>query len=975
MTAANRILTRRILAFLLILLSVAALLSPAAAHRHSAGNVVRVGWFESPFNRMDDTGRRSGYAYEYQQRIAAYSGWTYEYVVGSWPDLLQMLMDGRIDLLADVSYTEARTETMLFPSLPMGTEDYYLYIAPGNESIRLDDYATFNGKRVGVNKGSVQVGFFQDWAAASGVQAEVVELTCSQEEAIAMLRRGDIDMYVSLDGFFNAETAVPVCKVGSSNFFFAVSKARPELLGDLNSALSLIQTEDPYYNEKLHVKYMQSARTDIFLSPEEKEWLADHGTIRVGYQDNYLAFCASDPVTGELTGALKEYLRVAADCLAGTHLDFSATAFPTSAAAMEAMKNGEIDCVFPANFTVYDGEVQGFFMTSPLMRTDMLAVVRASDQKSFFQKDRVAVAVNAGNPNYDIFLQEHFPTWNAVYFKDTPECLRAIADGKADCLLLSNYRYNNIAELCRKYDLGSLSTGVEMDYCFAVRRSDTALNSILSKTAGAIPDATVNSALSYYYTEDARMSLGDVLRQNLGIVAAAAVAVAVAFLFLAVHNARAMKRLNAEHRLISATETDELTGLYSKNYFYEYAEQMYRQHPERAMDAIVVNIEQFHSVNALKGRSFGDETLQVLGNGIQDFLRENEGIASREESDHFSIYCQHMEGWRGLFDRLQGILNTLSPNANIRLRMGVMPWQKDMEPQQMIEQARVACGLARGHFTERLVVFDDAVREREAFEHRLMNDLRRALDSDEFEVHYQPKYNIQTEPPRLVSAEALVRWRHPELGMISPGDFIPLLERTGRITAVDKYVWTEAARQVMAWKEKYGVTIPVSVNLSRIDVFDPALENTLDSLLAENGLRHSDLKLEVTESACTENADQVIEVIERLRRKGFEIEMDDFGSGYSSLNMLSALPINVLKMDRAFVSNMEFEEKDLQLVELILGIARSLKIPVIAEGVETETQLRLLKELGCELVQGYYFSRPLPAAEFEAILKKAVFNG
>ncbi|MBQ7656214.1 MAG: EAL domain-containing protein, partial [Clostridia bacterium] len=142
--------------------------------------------------------------------------------------------------------------------------------------------------------------------------------------------------------------------------------------------------------------------------------------------------------------------------------------------------------------------------------------------------------------------------------------------------------------------------------------------------------------------------------------------------------------------------------------------------------------------------------------------------------------------------------------------------------------------------------------------------------------------------------------------------------------------------------------------------------NTLDMLMEENGLTGGDLKLEVTESACTENVNQVIDVIERLRKKGYEIEMDDFGSGYSSLNMLSSMPIDVLKMDRAFVSNMEYEEKDLQLVQLILGIGRNLKIPVIAEGVETETQLRLLKELGCALVQGFYFSRPLPVAEFEA---------
>jgi EAL domain-containing protein (putative c-di-GMP-specific phosphodiesterase class I) len=246
------------------------------------------------------------------------------------------------------------------------------------------------------------------------------------------------------------------------------------------------------------------------------------------------------------------------------------------------------------------------------------------------------------------------------------------------------------------------------------------------------------------------------------------------------------------------------------------------------------------------------------------------------------------------------------------------------------------------------------------------------VEQREFKVYYQPKYNIQYEPPRLASAEALVRWQHPELGLIPPCDFIPLFEGNGQISIIDKYVWAEAARQIALWKEKYGVTVPVSVNLSRVDVFDPQLEDILDGLIFDNGLIHQDLKLEVTESAYTENAEEVLKVIERLRTKGYEIEMDDFGSGYSSLNMLSSMPVDVLKMDRGFIMNIEHSEQDFRLVQLILDIARNLKLPVIAEGVETEEQIWMLKNAGCDYVQGYYFSRPLPAEEFEKLIMKEI---
>ena len=501
----------------LLLMLLFSLLLPAAAHAAGSDRVVRVGWFESPFNRTDELGRRSGYSYEYQQKIAACTGWTYEYVQGSWPELLQMLADGRIDLLSDVSWTEERTERMLFSTLSMGMEEYYAFAADDNDEISAENYATFNGKKVGVNRGSIQADFFRAWAETNGVQAELVELTGNEEENILSLRRGEIDLYVTLDAIGAVEHTVPVCRIGASDFYFAVSKSCPELLTELNAAMSRIQEENRYYNQQLNAKYIKTANVNFYLSAEEHEWLAGHGPIRVGYQDNYLAFCARDPKTGELTGALKEVLRAASDCLVNAHLDFEPVAYPSAAAALEAMKRGEVDAVFPANLTDYDGETQGYLITPPLMSTDMSAVIRESDRDSFAKKERVTVAVNTGNPNYDMFLLDHFPEWRSIYYKDTPECLKAIAEDRADCLLMSFYRYNNIAALCRKYHLTTFSTGVELDYCLAVNREDITLYSILSKVSAVVPSATVNSALSFYFTEDAKSAMNDLLRQNLGI--------------------------------------------------------------------------------------------------------------------------------------------------------------------------------------------------------------------------------------------------------------------------------------------------------------------------------------------------------------------------------------------------------------------------------------------------------------------------
>ncbi|MBO4867165.1 MAG: EAL domain-containing protein [Ruminococcus sp.] len=423
-------------------------------------------------------------------------------------------------------------------------------------------------------------------------------------------------------------------------------------------------------------------------------------------------------------------------------------------------------------------------------------------------------------------------------------------------------------------------------------------------------------------------------------------------------------------RLISSAEKDGLTGLYSRNFFYEYAERLYRYHPELKMEAIVLNIDRFHTLNALHGREFGDRALMTLGEIIRDFLREKEGIASRFDADRFAIYCIHCDDHRALLDSFQAKMDEFSPKVRIHLRMGVDERTEDAEPVILFDRARTACIMARSDFHNPLRLYNEDILKKELFDQRLLGDLRHALAEGQFRVYYQPKYDIRCEPPRLRSAEALVRWEHPDLGMISPGTFIPLFEGNGLITLVDNYVWEETAKQVAKWRKKFSVTLPVSVNISRADIFDPDLTERLCRLITENGLEYRDIKLEVTESAYSQDADRLLDLIHSLRHIGFEIEMDDFGAGYSSLNMLSSMPIDVLKMDMSFVRNIEKSETDLRLMKLILDIAGNLKLSVVAEGVETEGQLKLLRDADCDLVQGYYFSRPVPANEFEVFIEK-----
>ena len=546
---------------------------PFSAHAQDAETVVRVGWHEAPYFYTDEFGRRFGYSYEYQQKVAAYTGWKYEYVEGGWSELLEMLKNGEIDILANVSYTEARARDYLFTSLPMGTEVYYVFVSPDNTAITSEDYASLNGKTIGVAKGSVQSGLFRQWAESHNVKPNLVEMTSTEEESLRMLGDG-LDAFVTMDVNIDPEAAVPIWKIGSSDYYFAVNPARAELLGPLNAAMSRIQDENIYYSQELSEKYFKSAKTNLFLSTEERAWLSEHGTIRVGYQDNYLAFCAKDPATWELTGTLKDYLDYASGAFENAQLEFEAICYPTASEALEALQKGEVDCMFPANLIASDAEALDLCMTPALMKTEMDAVVRESDQKEFIHSDRVTVAVNQGNTNYEMFLIDHFPNWQIKYFPDTPAGLDGIAAGEADCVIISNYRFSNIAKQCEKLHLTTVYTGVDMEYYFAVRRGDEQLYSILAKTTAIVPKSTIYAALTYYSTEDAKTGFLDLVKENLAAVLLGILAVVFLILFLLQRSVKAQKKVMNEERLIKALNkqvfVDALTHVRNKGAYDEY---------------------------------------------------------------------------------------------------------------------------------------------------------------------------------------------------------------------------------------------------------------------------------------------------------------------------------------------------------------------------------------------------------------------
>ena len=428
--------------------------------------------------------------------------------------------------------------------------------------------------------------------------------------------------------------------------------------------------------------------------------------------------------------------------------------------------------------------------------------------------------------------------------------------------------------------------------------------------------------------------------------------------------------LSEDRETIQSTERDPLTGLYNKEYFYRYAGQLDQYHADTEMDAVIVDVSHFHMVNERYGKAYGDEVLRRIGEQLQEEADASGGIACRQEADTFMIYCPHREDYDQIIDHTSACVADGDYSENrIRLRMGIYSnADKSIDIERRFDRAKMAADTVKDTFTKNIGVYDNILHEKMLYAEQLIEDFTTAIRDRQFTVYYQPKFDIRPDTPILTSAEALVRWNHPELGMINPGIFIPLFEENGLIQQLDTYVWKEAARQIREWKDRFDYSVPVSVNVSRIDMYDPNIARSLQTITEEQGLTGQDLMLEVTESAYTQESVQIIETAQKLREMGFKIEMDDFGTGYSSLNMISSLPLDALKLDMQFIRHAFREGGNTHMLEVIIGIADYLSVPVIAEGVETEEQLHALKSLGCDIVQGYFFSKPVPAQEFEPFI-------
>lgn len=412
---------------------------------------------------------------------------------------------------------------------------------------------------------------------------------------------------------------------------------------------------------------------------------------------------------------------------------------------------------------------------------------------------------------------------------------------------------------------------------------------------------------------------------------------------------------------------DELTGIYNKQAFYAKTKEMLLDNPDKNFDLLRINIERFKVLNDLFGESTGDKLLRYIGK----FLKEINlplCVSGRLYADNFVVCYEAGKGdSRRMINTLQMVADSFAINNRTILSFGLYRIDdKTLPVSVMCDRANMALWKAKGNFKNPYCEYDEKMRQQVLKEQKIINAMEMAIQNKEFTLYLQPKYNI--EKGTIIGAEALVRWISLENGFISPGDFIPVFENNGFVYEVDKFIWEESCRYLRKWLDEGREVHPISVNVSRIDLYDPKLVQHLVNLREKYQLPSQYLELEITESAYTEDPEQIITITRQLREAGFVILMDDFGTGYSSLNMLKDIQIDVLKLDMGFLKSSDYSAKGGNILTAILKMAESLKMQTIAEGVETKEQVEFLKSIGCKYVQGFYYSKPLPVGEFEKLI-------
>lgn len=937
----------------------------------ASGDIVYVG--ANPSFGISKSGTSHyGLAYDYFENIKRITGHSYVYVDGTPEELFEMLLDRKIDVIPCVTRSEAELYTALLSgedaSLPVKTElpimtkyyAIYVYENGSGSDISYADVQALRNANIGYLAEDAERYFNDGKFVLSNLEGASFVLYNTESQMRADLVGGKVDAVVK-DCFRAGEDENIVYMFSDECSYIAVSGEDPLLATEINSAIANIAVSDPTFLSEVYEKNLSGfGAQKMALTDSEKKYILKNPVIDIAY--NASSAVVDDPSkVGSLSG-LSENMIGKMSLAAGVKINLVECASLTE--CIEKLNSGEADAIYGGvNMTSMEAYTE-YSVTRPLIKSPMAIAGRQGTSLSGTLK----IAVPFYGDDITKYVKLLYPGSTILPYDNVRKCMAAVSAGQADVVCAGAYEL--VYLMNNEYESFSLLEVLNDYHCerIAVKSDNSALFGIFEKSMALI-GSTEMMTLSYesmvYYISETN-SAGQFLDKYLWlfITVAAVLVLVIAALILTMY---IKGRRNGD--------TDSLTGGRSKRRFLEDSQRAVRKTSPEKWALVLFDIDKFKYINDRLGYEEGNRMLERLYKTIGDHLADDE-IYARTSNDNFALTI-HNASDNELTTKVQNIFDEFGRRNALFVRYPVIfsagicrlgqcvEKNGSVDMNAALDRCTIAKKTIKGMHSHAIAFYDGKIRDKVLREKDYENVMPTALAEHEFQCYLQPKYGLKSR--HIEGAEALIRWNSKEFGFVYPNDFIPLSEKNGFVVELDFFILEEVCKTMRRWLDDGKTPVVVSVNQSRLHLNYDDYIWRLREIVDKYEIPYEYIELELTESVFTENADLLLKVMKKLHEIGFKLSIDDFGSGYSSLNMLKDIPADVVKIDREFFNGTVNSQKGRAVISTVVDLAKNLNMEVISEGVETEDQVNFLTEIDCAMVQGYYFAKPMTIKDFEEL--------
>jgi len=955
--------SKRIVKFLILMFMSFFIFLSVADNVHAVERrTVRVAFFPMDgYHIVEKDGSYGGMDVEYLREISNYAAWNLEYVeCESWSDALEKLSNREVDLVGSAQYSEERAEIYSYADLSSG---YTFGVIAANQDTdtAYEDFYAMKDFCFGMVKDYVRKAEFMEYLYYNGIEEpKVIEYETTADMHTA-LDAGEIDAFVHT--FTEVKQGQRLLgRFAPRPFYYITYQGNDEVLRELNTAIVDVKMNCPELETELMNRfYYDKFDKETLLTTEEKQFLDKKKVLRVGYLDNNYPFSYVED--GEFKGLTREMLESG---LSITGLKLEYVLMQDRQEAIKALEKDEIDIL---SFS-----------------TEQENVLREHGLKSICDYAQVplVLVMNKGAKRESIqtlatlsFLQEEAESvsdtegMQIISFENQQDCIDALGKQEVDVVLCDGYFVENLMRTDLRYNDLQIKSILNTEYLIsiAIANDQTQLASILEKTIIDIDFKMINEYMLKEITYPLVIFV-EFIRDNSIVINGVLIIIMVIIIWVI------CQKLADNKKIQKLMYKDTRMDIWNLNYFTYRGESKLLPERKNKYAIVYLNLLNFRRYNIVYGWNTGEKLLDILVKKLCGSIYEDKEICARSQGDRFVLLLNYSEE-EELYERIKELKNTLEQTINeanrdvLNIQVGVylIP-DKEIDIRKGIDCANQVLEFPDSRIGNNIKIYDESLQEMLKEKHDREKLLKRADINQDFVAFYQPKVDVRDG--KIVGAEALVRFKDPSDGgkIKAPNFFIPYYEQTGRITEIDMFICEEVCKLLRRRMDAGLPVVTVSCNFSRMHFVMPGFADRFEAVLEKYNISKDLIEVEVTETLVMEEMEQrrARETFEELKNRNIPLAIDDFGAGYSSLGIFEHIPASVVKMDRSFFLNTDNPERQVKIMRGIVKLSEDLDAQIICEGVETQKDVNLMKEIGAFIAQGYFYSKPIPVEEFETLL-------